>query len=150
MQKHFTATVYILERQKILLIKHPKLGKWLPPGGHLEPNETPEDAAIREAFEETGLHISLISDENIVIDRWNARSMKRPYLCLLETIPAYKDEPAHYHIDMIFLGSLSPKTQEIKESAAMRWFSLDEILTLIGDNEIFIETQEVCKKILKK
>ena len=57
MKRQFTATVYILEKDKVLLIHHRKLQKWLPPGGHMDPNETPAEAACREAFEETGLKI---------------------------------------------------------------------------------------------
>jgi len=57
MEKHFTATTYIIQDGKVLLIPHSKLGKWLPPGGHVELNETPPECAIREALEETGLEI---------------------------------------------------------------------------------------------
>lgn len=53
--KHFTATA-LLRNQKgeFLLHKHRKLGCWLPPGGHLEDNEEPQDAVMREVREETG------------------------------------------------------------------------------------------------
>jgi len=40
---------------KVLLIKHKRLGTWLPVGGELEPGETPAEAAVRELLEETGL-----------------------------------------------------------------------------------------------
>jgi 8-oxo-dGTP pyrophosphatase MutT (NUDIX family) len=40
------------------MLKHKKLGKWLPPGGHIEPNELPDDAACREVLEETGLKVA--------------------------------------------------------------------------------------------
>ena len=40
---------------RVLLIKHRRLGTWLPVGGEVEPGETPLEAAQRELFEETGL-----------------------------------------------------------------------------------------------
>ena len=55
--RQFTATVYILFLEKVLLHRHAKLGKWLPPGGHIEQDETPPEAARREVKEETGLDI---------------------------------------------------------------------------------------------
>ena len=97
--REFTATVYILNENQVLLHFHKKLKKWLPPGGHLEKDETPPECAIREAKEETGLDIALIRDERLWVDRWNATSFERPFLCLLENIPAYQDLPPHQHID---------------------------------------------------
>src|SRR6185437_245535 len=87
LERHFTATAYILENGRALLLKHPKLGKWLPPGGHVEPNETPPECAKREAREETGLRVELIPQENLWLNYSNAASFERPYLCLLENIP---------------------------------------------------------------
>lgn len=55
MTRRFTASVFPVFNGKVLLIKHKKLDMWLPPGGKLEPNETPFEAAERELFEETGL-----------------------------------------------------------------------------------------------
>ena len=97
MERQFTATVYIIEAQRTLLIYHRKLQKWLPPGGHLEANETPPEAARREALEETGMEITFMMQENVWIDRWNARSFERPYLCLLEDI---RPLAASLHINM--------------------------------------------------
>ena len=36
-----------------------KVKAWLPPGGHIENNETPVEAVKRETFEEAGIHIKL-------------------------------------------------------------------------------------------
>jgi 8-oxo-dGTP pyrophosphatase MutT (NUDIX family) len=150
MEKQFTATVYIIEENKVLLLLHPKLKKWLPPGGHLETGELPPDCAIREAFEETGLRVELIKDEHIWVDRWNATSFERPWLCLLENIPQHGSQIAHQHIDFVYLGhpiggSIS---EEHRTQHEIQWFTLDEVLSLKPDLEIFIETQETLQKIL--
>lgn len=150
MKREFTSTVYILENDKVLLIFHKKLQKWLPPGGHIDPNETPPEAARREAFEETGLHISIIPQENIWVDNWNAKSIERPYLCLLEEIPEHNGVPAHQHIDMVFLAR--PQGGKLienpEETDGLRWFSWDEVEALTSDQEIFAETKSVVKTLI--
>ena len=152
MKKHFTATVYILENKKVLLIHHKKLQKWLPPGGHMDENETPPEAAIREAFEETGLKIEIVPQENIWVNHWNANSFERPYMCLLEEIPAYRDNPQHQHIDLIYVGK--PVDGQIihntKECHAIKWFNLEQVKKLVPDQEIFKETLNVIEHLLTK
>lgn len=150
LERQFTSTVYVIDEGKVLLIFHKKLSKWLPPGGHLDPNETPPEAAIREVFEETGLHIELIKQENVWVDHFNAKSFERPYLCLLEEIPAYKDQKAHQHLDFIYLGKVIGGTliENKKETDGIRWFEIDEVEALESDVEIFLETKEVIRNIL--
>jgi 8-oxo-dGTP pyrophosphatase MutT (NUDIX family) len=149
MLREYTASVYIVEEQQVLLIFHRKLSKWLPPGGHVEPHELPSEAARREAFEETGLEIDLISQENLWIDRWNAKSFERPYLCLLEEIPARPDQPAHQHIDMVYLARPMGGRPDFNgdEVDGMRWFTLEEIEALESDVAIFEETKQVLRNI---
>ncbi|MFA6915218.1 MAG: NUDIX domain-containing protein [Parachlamydiales bacterium] len=150
MKKQFTATVYILDQGQVLLIYHKKLGKWLPPGGHLELNELPHEGAIREAKEETGLDVELILQENLWVDRWNAKSIPRPYFCMIEEIAARADEPAHQHIDLLYIAK--PLHKELvhnhAETSGLRWFNAAEIAVLKGDEEIFIETQETIRHLL--
>lgn len=150
MEKQFTASVYIIDKQKTLLIFHRKLKKWLSPGGHIEPNETPPEAAKREALEETGLEIEFIPQENIWINRWNANSFERPYLCLLEEIPAYGDKAAHQHIDFIYVAKAigGKELCNHNEVDGMRWFTLEEVDALVPDQEIFAETQQVIRALL--
>lgn len=64
MARHFCASVFVIDplTKKILLIMHKKNKKWTQPGGHIEDDETPEEAALREAYEETGLKISIIGE----------------------------------------------------------------------------------------
>ena len=43
------------ESNRVLLARHADTKRWVAPGGSIEPNETPVEAVIREALEETGL-----------------------------------------------------------------------------------------------
>lgn len=150
MERQFTATVYIVDEQRVLLIFHRKMQKWLPPGGHLDPNETPPEGARREVREETGLEISFALQENVWIDRWNANSFERPYMCLVEEIPPFGDKEAHQHIDFIYVGTPvgGQESRNTLETDDMRWFTLEEIEALDPDNEIFVETQQSIRTIL--
>ncbi|MGE5169676.1 MAG: NUDIX domain-containing protein [Rudaea sp.] len=46
-------------KSRVLLVRHAETGEWTTPGGMIEPYETPADAAVRETWEETGLHVEL-------------------------------------------------------------------------------------------
>src|SRR4029077_9516498 len=58
----FTVAIFVVHDGKILLIHHRKLDKWLPLGGHIELDEEPEIAALREAKEESGLDVELLGE----------------------------------------------------------------------------------------
>src|SRR5256886_11095557 len=56
-------TLFRSHKGKVLLIHHRKLDKWLPLGGHIELDEDPEQAALREAKEESGFDIELMGED---------------------------------------------------------------------------------------
>lgn len=56
---HFTSEVFIVHKGRVLLHLHPKLGIWVSIGGHIEAGEDPNQAALREVKEETGLDVTL-------------------------------------------------------------------------------------------
>lgn len=143
MERQFTATVYIFYEDKVLLHYHQKLKKWLPPGGHLELNETPPEAARREVREETGLEIEFIEQENLKYNDYNGRSFERPYLCLLEDIPAHKEKPAHQHMDMIYLARPVGIPGKIED---FKWLKYEEL----QDLELFPDVSEVLRLLLKE
>jgi 8-oxo-dGTP pyrophosphatase MutT (NUDIX family) len=58
----FTVAIFVVSHNRILLIHHRKLDKWLPLGGHIELEEDPEMAALREAKEESGLEVDLLGE----------------------------------------------------------------------------------------
>jgi 8-oxo-dGTP pyrophosphatase MutT (NUDIX family) len=150
MEKQFTATVYIVDKDKVLLIYHKKMCKWLPPGGHIDPNELPSDAAIREAKEETGIDVELILDENIHIQQNNATSFPRPYMCLLEEIPAWNGHAAHQHMDFIYVGKKinGSLKQNPRETNGIRWFTFKELQELVQEVEIYTETFKTIEKLI--
>lgn len=158
MKRELVASCYILSKDlKTLLIFHKKLKKWLPPGGHSDENELPHETALREVKEETGLTVNLIDTGPLLIDEWNAHSIPRPFLCLLENIPAYGTNPQHQHIDMIFIGKIDETSHEIESSMnslmreeECRWFSLSDIETLVVDTDIFNETKRILKYLFNK
>ena len=129
--RHFTATVYIVNAGKTALHKHPSLDMWLPPGGHIDRDELPHDAAIREAYEETGLHVELLHDcEGPSSD--TARPIPQPATLLLEDIAVAGDHVVHQHIDFIYFGTvksrtIAPAKSEEVEPNSWQWFSPAEL-----------------------
>lgn len=98
--RDFTVAVFVIHDHHTLLHPHRKLGIWLPPGGHIEPNELPDEAAIREVLEETGLHVELLGPTGIDLTAPDApRQLIRPEGIQLEFIT-----PGHEHIDLIYFA----------------------------------------------
>jgi ADP-ribose pyrophosphatase YjhB (NUDIX family) len=134
MRHDFVATGFVFtpQRDKVLLIFHNKLQKWLPPGGHLKPNELPHRCALREVKEETGIEARLIPyGEQFEIEEEVESQLPTPFVMLHEFIPASAHDEAHMHIDFIFLMELVQESAELaiapSEVKAARWMTLDEV-----------------------
>jgi 8-oxo-dGTP pyrophosphatase MutT (NUDIX family) len=97
----------------------------MPPGGHIEENETPVEAALREVFEETGLHCEVIQPAP-AHSFAHPEQEAPPYTILIEDIPG-PDEP-HKHIDMIyFVSPLDGASHDGIDDPTLRWVSLAEL-----------------------
>jgi 8-oxo-dGTP pyrophosphatase MutT (NUDIX family) len=119
--RDFAATTFVVHEQRTLLLRHRKLGMWLPPGGHIDPHELPDQAALREVREETGLDVDLLAQGSML---GHVQVLPQPHCLLLETIG-----PGHQHIDLIYFarvcgGSLAHAE---REALAARWFTWDEL-----------------------
>src|SRR5881397_3404235 len=60
-KRHFTATGFVVDGSRTLLHWHRRLGQWMPPGGHIEANEDPVQAVLREISEQTGITAEIIN-----------------------------------------------------------------------------------------
>jgi 8-oxo-dGTP pyrophosphatase MutT (NUDIX family) len=113
---HITCTGAVLspDRDRVLLVHHRRLNRWLLPGGHCEPAD-PEASSVakREVVEETGV---LLKDT-------------RPLLSGIDVhpIPGNGKEPLHLHHDLIFaFQAKSSATECSAESREVAWCGLDE------------------------
>ena len=100
MIRHFTATGFVVHQDKLLLHWHQKVKAWLPPGGHIEPNEDPVQAVLREIEEEAGIKAEVVA-KTPDLSLHYPDQVAAPYTIMLEDI---RDpiEGLHQHIDMIY------------------------------------------------
>ncbi len=130
--RDFTASVFVVWRAQVALHRHAKLGSLVfPPGGHVEPDELPNDAALREVLEETGVRITLEPD--FVLELPNGVSsplmLPRPRGVQLENI-----SDGHERIDLVYFGRpLEPYDGRLE--AGFAWYDADalERLDLVPD-----------------
>ncbi|MBI5155693.1 NUDIX domain-containing protein [Candidatus Peregrinibacteria bacterium] len=147
MHKHFTATAFVVDsRKRTLLMWHKRLGRWMPPGGHVDSDETPEQTAKRECREETGLDVDIIGEPQpdlFASAEAEGHMLVKPIAMLLENIPASPErgEEAHQHMDFLFLARPVDESQVLKlaqeEGRELKWFTHDEIAKLSTETEIF-------------
>jgi 8-oxo-dGTP diphosphatase len=91
-------------------------GLWNLPAGHVDPGETPQQAAIREAHEETGLDVELIDREPILVDR-----------------VAEKEKIFYAFSARVTGGKLIIPQDELLDA---QWFEIDKIKQLYKDGKI--------------
>lgn len=159
MKRDFTATALVINsKQEVLLLWHKRLQRWLPPGGHIDPNELPEEAAIRECKEETGLDVT-IPDEwplNVFAGAESeGRMQKRPIATEIQYIPASheRNEPAHEHMDFVFRAIPIDEQQLLlitaQEATQLRWFTKQEVAVMDPSTEIYANVQLLLLQYLK-
>lgn len=121
---HITAGAIVMMDDRLLLIHHGKLDKWLAPGGHIDPEDaTMQAAAARELFEETGVSGRLVDSSIFDVD--------------VHPIPASAGEPPHHHFNLGYRFTADDlalvASDEVK---AVRWVLLDEVAGLGVDAAI--------------
>lgn len=139
---HFTASGFVIFKNKVLLVFHNKLQKYLQPGGHLEDKDlTLIQATKREVEEETGLKVvshKLFENFPIHIDIHKIPENKK------------KNEPEHFHYDCMFVFELSDNNfmelnLQKEEVSGYQWVSLDYDFK---DPGIKITVQKIKEKLI--
>jgi 8-oxo-dGTP pyrophosphatase MutT (NUDIX family) len=126
-RRAFSVAIYVRRGGvggEVLMIKHRRLGHWLPVGGEMEPGETPLEAAVREMGEETGL-AGLFSP---LVD--HADGVPHGYIGYEEHIAGSKG----LHMNFVFVCDV-PETVEVSpnhEFDEHRWLGLDGLAELTG------------------
>jgi len=133
---HFTASAFVLSPagDALLLILHAKLGRWLQPGGHVDPEDDSLLAtARREAMEEVGLAELPLDPRSCGV-----------FDVDVHDIPAHGLEPAHAHFDVRYvfrattLGFVA--SEEVQGG---RWVPLDEVSTRQTDESVMRAVRKI-------
>jgi 8-oxo-dGTP pyrophosphatase MutT (NUDIX family) len=108
--KHPTSSVFVFRRLaggwRIGLIMHPRFRLMMIPGGHVEPEESPAEAALREVAEETGLAVRLVSPPAAPLpDGYRPPRVAPPWWIVEYQVPADGHlDAAHVHVDHLYVA----------------------------------------------
>lgn len=122
---HVTGSAIVVGPRGVVLLRHRRLGLWLQPGGHIEAGETPWEAALREATEETGLPLrfSAVEDDGV------------PPLVHVDVHPGGR---GHTHLDLRYLvdsGDAEPDPPA-GESQEIGWFAWPDAVERASDDRL--------------
>lgn len=135
-KKCICASAVIVNKGKVYLLKHKKLGVWLYPGGHVDSGEMPHDTAVRETLEETGFEIKLLNHSNRGAEKAaysgkEAHELPKPFTIMYENVK-YKTGK-HIHFDMVYLAKATKRKRfrvSSEESKTFKWVGPSEIKRL--------------------
>ena len=122
---HVTGSAIVVGRRGVLLLRHKRLGLWLQPGGHIDPGESPWQAAVREAHEETGLEVSYtdLDDDGVPT---------------LVHVDVHDGGRGHTHLDLRYVldgGDADPDPPE-GESQEVEWLDWPAAVDRAGDERL--------------
>ncbi|MBS3152506.1 NUDIX domain-containing protein [Candidatus Woesearchaeota archaeon] len=121
----FTVEVFIVYNNKVLLRKHDKYKMWLSVGGHIELDEDPNQAAIREVKEEVGLNVKLSGVSKSFKDKNEYYELIPP-----KFLNRHRINKDHEHITLVYFAAsdtdkLSLSDKELSEEC--KWFTKEEL-----------------------
>jgi len=134
MLKHATASVFLFAHTpghwRIGLIYHPRLHRWMLPGGHVEPHENPAEAALREVSEETGLTAHLINTHADSLTN-EAPGVPLPAWIVEQHVPTEGRHPhPHIHVDHLYVATIVQHEPTSPAELRFDWFTTDDLAEL--------------------
>jgi 8-oxo-dGTP pyrophosphatase MutT (NUDIX family) len=126
MERHFTVSGFLVEGDRTLLHWHRKLGIWLPPGGHIERDEDPVQAVLREVLEETGITAEVVTPR-APFRFSNVEQLPQPYSLIVADV--VEGDATHQHIDFAYVVRPVPGAPiaEPTEPHAFQWVTEAEL-----------------------
>src|SRR5213595_3583553 len=140
----FTVAIFVVHEARILLIHHRKLDKWLPLGGHIELDEDPEVAALREAKEESGLDVELLGERPPTTGP-GTRALIAPRF-----LDIHRINSTHEHIGMIYWARPGTGTLTLApaEHHDIRWCTAADLEKLQPSMDAAVKWY--CRKALEE
>jgi len=134
----FTAEVLVVNKNRVLLRLHDKYKKWLSVGGHVELDEDPVEAAVREVKEEVGLSDIKLWDGHIAYAP--ARGSVVGYKELIPPVfmNRHNISDTHEHVTLVYFASSEDDNvveQESEKSPGWKWCTAEDLETLPGISE---------------
>lgn len=143
---HATASTFVFcqfkaEGWKLGLVLHPRLGKRMVAGGHVEDNETPADAALREVLEESGLKVRLLRRAGVPLpDDYPLEIVVEPWWTTLTDVPHDDHLPErHRHLDHQYVANADSPCLVAEPEHEFNWYRPDELKTL----DMFDDTRKL-------
>lgn len=124
MKLHIVVAGYLIHKNRLLLIHHKKLKKWIPPGGHINENETPDDALRRELKEELNLDVEILNRTDIPMDGNIQQQLAVPFFVGVHNVGDHDHYCLYYLCKTKNTEGLSINKSELKDFA---WFSVQEL-----------------------
>ena len=121
--RHFTATGFVVNGDATLLHWHHRVQAWLAPAGHVELDEDPVQAVLREVKEETGFDVELVPTQQDP-EVSNLEQVPSPRTILVEDVYDQK-VGAHQHIDMIYFCRLMGPRPNAPDGWV--WFTAEDL-----------------------
>lgn len=138
--RHFTASAVVVDpaRALVLLIDHKATGQRQFPGGHVDPDETADQAALREVTEETGVIATLWTPPADRVTIPGAVRHITPLMVCEFPAPAKpaKNQPAHHHIDLLYVATAdatAPTRARLAEVDAAVWLPIANLANVRAD-----------------